>query len=108
MLTNIGYNNIETVENGKQAIDAIEVNIEIKEPYDILLLDLRMPIKNGYDVIRYHKDRNWNLPHIIITTACVLEEDKEKCKNMGVNFFINKPIELKQLKETMLYVSNLI
>jgi CheY-like chemotaxis protein len=37
-----------------------------------------------------------------------MDDDKEKCRDMGVNYFINKPIELKQLKEVMLHVSDMI
>ena len=86
----------------------IEKSYEINEPYEILLLDLRMPIMNGYDVIDVYNKKGWNLPYIIVVTACIMDEDKEKCRNMGVNYFINKPIELKQLKEVILHVSDMV
>ena len=108
MLENLKYTNISSAENGQIAVDMIEKSYELNEPYEILLLDLRMPIMNGYDVIDVYNKKGWNLPYIIVVTACIMDEDKEKCRNMGVNYFINKPIELKQLKEVMLHVSDMV
>jgi len=108
MLDNLKYTNVYSAENGQIAIDMIEKSYEINEPYEILLLDLRMPIMNGYDVIDVYNKKGWKLPYIIVVTACIMDEDKEKCRDMGVNYFINKPIELKQLKEVMLHVSDMI
>ena len=107
MLDKIGYKNVDIAENGKIAIDMVEKSQLENDPYKILLLDLRMPIMDGYDVINTHKSKGWELPHIIVVTACILEEDRDKCKDLGVEYFINKPIEMKQLKEIMLYVSEL-
>lgn len=107
MLNNLGYDNIDIAENGQIAIDMIEKSHIQNQPYNILLLDLRMPIMDGYQVIDIHQKRGWKLPHIVVVTACILDEDRKKCTDIGVEYFINKPIELKQLKEVMLYVSEL-
>ena len=107
MLNNLGYDNIDIAENGQIAIDMIEKSHIQNQPYNILLLDLRMPIMDGYQVIDIHQKRGWKLPHIVVVTACILDEDRKKCTDMGVEYFINKPIELKQLKEVILYVSEL-
>lgn len=107
ILEKIGYKNVDIAENGKIAIDMIEKSHLENDPYKILLLDLRMPIMDGYEVINKHKSKGWELPHIIVVTACILEEDRDKCKDLGVEYFINKPIEMKQLKEIMFYVSEL-
>lgn len=103
MLQNIKYSNIVTTENGKEAFETIEKNIS--NPFDVLLLDLRMPVMDGYQVIRAIQDKGWDLPKIVVVTASVMEEDKNKCKNLGIQYFINKPIEIKQLKEVMLHVT---
>lgn len=107
ILEKFGYKNVDIAENGKIAIDMIEKSHLENDPYKILLLDLRMPIMDGYEVINKHKSKGWELPHIIVVTACILEEDRDKCKDLGVEYFINKPIEMKQLKEIMFYVSEL-
>lgn len=103
MLKNLKYSNIVTTENGKEAFETIEKNIS--NPFDVLLLDLRMPVMDGYQVIRAIQDKGWDLPKIVVVTASVMEEDKNKCKNLGIQYFISKPIEIKQLKEVMLHVT---
>ena len=105
MINKIGYQNVDIAENGEIAIKMIEKGHKENNPYKILLLDLRMPIMDGYEVIDIHQQRNWDLPHIIVVTACILDEDRKKCQQMNVEYFINKPIDIKQLKEVMLYVS---
>jgi signal transduction histidine kinase/CheY-like chemotaxis protein len=105
VLEGFGYSNITTVFNGKDAIDEITKSYEVSEPFEIILLDLRMPIKDGYDVIDEYNKNNWMLPKIIVVTASIMEEDRQRCREKGVEYFINKPIELPQLNKTMLYVS---
>ena len=105
MLENLGYHDISVACNGEVAIEKLVQAQDSGKPYEILLLDLRMPIKDGYAVIKEYKNRSWDMPKIIITTASVMDEDREKCKELGVKYFINKPVELTQLGDTMLYVS---
>ena len=106
MLQNLGYNDISVACNGEIAITKLVHGHDINKPYEILLLDLRMPNKDGYEVIKEYKRRNWLLPKIIVTTASVMDDDRQRCKNLGVKYFINKPVQLTQLGETMLYVSH--
>lgn len=105
MLNNIGYNNIDTAENGQITIELIEKAHNENNPYQILLLDLRMPVMDGYQVIDIYQQRKWTLPHIIVVTACMLVKERKKCKEIGVEYFINKPIQIKELKEIMYTLS---
>ena len=52
--------------------------------------------------------KKYSIPKIIIITASIMKEDRERCKKIGAKYFLNKPIDMKQLKEIMLYVSNLL
>lgn len=108
MLNNLKYENISISENG---LDAWEKLVKAKEegrPYEIILLDLKMPKVNGYEIIERVNKKKWNLPKIIVVTASILEKDRNKCKKLGAKYFLNKPIDMKQLKYVMLYVSRLI
>jgi signal transduction histidine kinase/DNA-binding response OmpR family regulator len=107
MLENLKYKNITVCKDGKETIDEIERTYQnIKNnKYDILLLDLIMPNMNGYDVINIINKKKWNIK-IIVITASVLEDDINKCKNLGIKYFINKPIDLKQLKELLIHCLN--
>ena len=106
MLEELCYNNIDEAENGKIAFDMIHKAWTENKPYDILLLDLRMPVMDGYDVINSIEKAGWKLPKIIVVTASTMDFDRKRCKDSGVRFFINKPIEMSKLKETMIHVSS--
>lgn len=105
MLKNLGYWDITTAADGQATIEKLSAAHASNSSYEILLLDLRMPIKDGYDVILEHQKQGWDLPKIVVVTASIMTEDRERCKNLGVKYFINKPIELTQLSDVMLYVT---
>lgn len=105
MLETQGYWDITTASNGQCAMDKLSHAHESGNSYEILLLDLRMPVKDGYDVIAEYKRRGWILPKIVVVTASIMECDRKKCREIGVRYFLNKPIEMSQLGEVMLYVS---
>jgi len=96
MINDFGYKNIDECEDGEKAIDKIS-----KTKYDIILLDLRMPKKNGYEVINYIKNNIKNKPKIVVTTASVLQNERQKCKELGVSYFIDKPINSLILKKIL-------
>ena len=106
MLQNLNYNNIKVCKDGKETIEELEKSYENNEPFDILLLDLIMPHMNSYDVINIINKKKWNIK-IIVITASVLEEDISKCKKLGIKYFINKPIDFKQLKELLIHCLNI-
>ena len=108
MLETQGYWNITTACNGAEAIDKLSNAHKNGKNFEIILLDLRMPVKNGYDVITEHRRQGWTLPKIVVVTASIMEFDRQKCKKAGVRYFLNKPIEMSQLSEVMLYVSTRI
>jgi CheY-like chemotaxis protein len=107
MLNLLGYTNIQTSDDGQETIEMIDEEYVRKEPFKILLLDLRMPKMDGYDVIEHIINKGYPIPRIIVVSASVLEEDKERCKKMGVLWFITKPINLGLLKKLLLTVSML-
>ena len=107
MLESDGYINIDTAKNGKIAIDMIEEAHKEDKPYHILLLDLRMPVMDGYEVLRKYHEKGWKLPNIIVVTASIVEQDRQKCKKLGASYFINKPIDIQELLTTMLHACDM-
>ncbi len=82
----------EIAENGKIAIDKIKLN-----EYDIILMDLQMPVMNGFETTEYiRKTLKLELP-IIALTADVTTVDLEKCKAVGMNDYIAKPVDERLL-----------
>lgn len=106
MLNSMGYTNVDTVFDGEEAIKNIDREFSKNEPYDILLLDLKMPKVDGFDVVSYIKSKKYTYPKIAVITASVLDADKEKCRDMGIKYFLLKPFNMTHLKSVMNRIVN--
>ena len=98
-LTNIGFNekNIDTVSNGKLGLELMN-----RKMYDIVLVDIKMPIMGGDEFIRRAKSNNYRYnPFYIAVTAYYTQDEKEKYINMGFNEYITKPININTLSECL-------
>jgi len=81
----------KAVFNGEEALKELDI-----EKYDLLLLDLMMPIKDGFGVLEELKNRNNKMP-VIISSNLGQEEDIKRAKDLGaVDYFIksNTPINI--------------
>jgi signal transduction histidine kinase len=83
-------------KNGREAVDLVDSNIKI----DIILMDLRMPVMNGYEATRAIKRKRKDLP-IIAQTAYSLDGDRTKSIDAGCDEYIAKPIEIQHLYRLM-------
>ena len=82
----------DIADNGKIAIEKL-----MEKSYDIILMDLQMPVMNGFETTEYiRKTMNLKIP-IIALTADVTRVDLEKCKALGMDDYIAKPIDEKLL-----------
>jgi CheY-like chemotaxis protein len=83
--------------NGLEALAALE-----QDCFDIVLMDLHMPSMNGYEATTAIRKipRYAQLP-VIAFTASVTDEDKQRCKDMGMNDFIGKPLNKNDLLTTL-------
>ncbi len=75
------------VENGALALEAMD-----KEPFDLVLMDMQMPIMDGYTAARMIRDRGQKLP-IIALTANVTKQDIQRCLDAGCTDFMGKPFD---------------
>ena len=92
---------LERAENGKECLEMFEAS-EIGF-YDAILMDIRMPIMNGYDAtiaIRALERADHDLP-IIAMTADAFSDDAQHCLEVGMNAHIAKPIDLKECMRTL-------
>lgn len=95
-LLNRWHAEVIVVNNGKEAVSFLE-----KEMVDLVLMDLQMPVMNGYDAALLIRQKhssvlNHNVP-IIALTADVFPEVKQKVMEYGMNDFITKPFEQAKL-----------
>ncbi len=96
---------VETAKNGEEGLEM--VRNKPKKYYDVILTDLRMPIMTGHEMIQQirkdEENTNWEHP-IIVITGEPTELEKEKCFNLGVNDYLNKPVRFDQLKQSLINV----
>lgn len=76
------------VDNGQEVLDLLE-----KNHYDLVLMDIQMPIMDGYTAVKYIRDELKSDRKIIAMTAYVSEEEIEKCLCSGFDDYIAKPID---------------
>jgi len=86
--------NVIVANNGQEAVDAVKTNA-----YDAVLMDVQMPVKDGYTAtreIRNLKSETRNVP-IIAMTAHAMAGDEDKSLQAGMNGHVTKPIDPDQL-----------
>ena len=101
MLENINYNNVTIVDDGIKAIEMIDSCQDTIDKFDCILLDLRMPKVDGYQVLKHIQNKKYTDLEVIVTTASVLDEDIQRCKEIGVKYFVKKPIQIGHLKRAL-------
>jgi CheY-like chemotaxis protein len=88
---------IKCVENGMEAVR--EFN-ESPEDYDMILMDIQMPVMDGYDATRHIRSLDFpkakSIP-IIAMTANVFKEDIDNCLKSGMNSHIGKPLDFDEV-----------
>lgn len=92
---------LDRAVNGKECVEMFE-KTEIGY-YDAILMDIRMPVMNGYDAtkaIRALDREDHNLP-IIAMTADAFSDDAQRCLECGMNAHISKPIDIKECKRIL-------
>ncbi len=80
-------------DNGQQALEKIAAG-----PYDLVIMDIQMPVMNGYETTRHMRD-NLKFRHlpIIAMTANATQENRKRCLTAGMDDFISKPIDRYQM-----------
>ncbi len=93
---------VETAENGKEAVD----RVKLADPgyYKAVIMDVQMPVMNGYDacrIIRNMDDEERRKIPVIAMTANAFAEDVRKAKEAGMNAHIAKPIDVKNMTDDL-------
>ena len=87
---------IDIVDNGRQAVASCG-----RKSYDLILMDLQMPVMDGYEATKLIREKSLDIP-IIALTANAMADDVEKTRLAGMNEHLNKPIDVEKLYEVLL------
>ena len=90
---------VDVVENGQQAVDRLSMR---QSEYDLVLMDMQMPVMDGFTATRIlRQELKLTLP-IVAMTAGVLESERERSVTVGISAFIPKPIEVEEMLAVLL------
>ncbi len=98
LLQRLGYEQVDIANNGQEAVEMVG-----RGSYDIIFMDLQMPVMGGIDAARAIRG-NFHLknqPAIIAMTGHALTGVREECKAVGMNAFLTKPVSLEDFRKAM-------
>ncbi len=102
MLKRLGYESAIAL-NGREAVDMVSHALQSGAvPYAAILMDANMPVMDGFEAARLLLlNHGRTTPPIIALTASVLEEDRQRCLDAGMQGFLPKPLRLDELAQAL-------
>lgn len=98
ILSRLGVKSCTIVDNGAQAVER-----EKNEPFDVVLMDMQMPVMNGTEATRLICSRPEEGGHprasVVFVTAHVADHFEDKCRNSGAVGFLSKPCSMERVEE---------
>ncbi|KPC54659.1 ATP-binding protein [Amantichitinum ursilacus] len=86
---------VDVVADGAAALRQIE-----QQQYDWVITDIQMPTMDGYELARRLRVQGVQLPLIAIS-ACVLQDERQRCRDAGIDVYLSKPVNTTQLAEAL-------
>ena len=91
LLEHLGYQ-ADFAVDGSEAVAAVD-----RRDYDLVLMDLQMPVMDGLEATRRIRARQGRQPHIAAMTAHAVVGDRERCLDAGMDDYLSKPLQIEQL-----------
>lgn len=91
---------VQLAETGEQAVELALAAKARNAPYDVILMDMSLPVMDGYEASRVLRKQGYKHP-IVAFTAHALGDDRQRCLDAGCDAYTTKPIEREQLITTL-------
>ncbi|MCZ6823085.1 MAG: response regulator [Deltaproteobacteria bacterium] len=91
---------VEVVENGRLAVERALAAQEDDEPFHVVLMDMQLPVLDGYDAAQALRKAGYDLP-VLALTAHVMAAARQQCLEAGCDDFVTKPINRTRLLEAV-------
>ena len=91
---------VVVAENGNEAFTLALAAERENGPFDMVLMDMQMPVMDGYETTRLLRKAGFSKP-IIALTAHAMMEDRRKCLDIGCDDYISKPVDLEKLLDIL-------
>ena len=88
---------VERVGNGQAALDLLAAD---PSAFHVVLMDMQMPVLDGYRAVRFIRARGWKIP-VIALTAHAMAGDRERCLAAGCDGYLTKPIDFGALTDRL-------
>ncbi len=95
ILNKLGYQ-VDMVGNGNEVLEKLHT-----DRYDVILMDIQMPIMDGMETTRIIRKTQTHQPYIIALTANAMPEERESYLNAGMDEYISKPMRLERLTDVL-------
>ena len=102
VLSRLGYADITAAKDGMDALSKVQGEERGLDAFDIVLMDLHMPIMGGIDCTKALRSQypNSKVP-IIAVTADAIEESRQECLSVGFDAYLTKPFKIEQIRDTI-------
>jgi len=102
ILEKMGHD-VTTTENGIEALQALR-----ERSYEVVLMDIHMPEMDGLEATRQLRSEypTANQPYVVALTAAVMEQDRKQCRDAGMDAFLSKPVQKKELADLLRSIPN--
>ncbi|TVY23843.1 Hybrid signal transduction histidine kinase K [Lachnellula hyalina] len=103
-LQKLGYKHVHAYDNGLEAVEGLRKKAEENEPYHIILMDVQMPVLDGYEATKLVRRDPVEVVRsilVIAMTASAIQGDREKCLDAGMNDYLAKPVRVGVLQNKL-------
>jgi len=91
---------LDIVENGKQVLETLS-----DKTYDLILMDMQMPEMGGAEALKHIRESGNKTP-VVMLTANAMQDEQQRCNDLGANEFLTKPIDKLRFYQTLATLLN--